>query len=646
MYNFRKIIIFIIAFKTPYKTYTRSSCMKIDMSLKKKIVLLGATVFVGLSLIIISSVISSTKLTNLFQDKELTLNIKAEMLQLRKSEKDFMMRNDTKYAEEFKTHIDILDENLDQLVIHYPENKALSGIIDNLKEYETQFISLVELKKQIGLNEKEGYYGNLRQKVHEVEDFSNKLGLTAVTRDMLMLRRHEKDFMLRRNMKYKDSFEQDFNKLISSVKSNVADKATADQMIGLSNEYRNNFLKLVEKEKEFGLQSTDGEQGKMRSVAHNLEQNVNTAIDHFSEEITAKEKINRILNTTIISIVVVILTVIILALLKNIIELINRLAATTKDLLQFGNLESSETAEQKCEISTISILLERFKQKVYNTMTVVKSSSHSVASGSTQLSAATEELSSTFTSQSEQMTASAGAMEEMTASSKLVIDNIEQSATMNIRTLTSTETGRKKLDTLLMNINNIEQDTKKLSATIRELSGSSEEIGNILVVINDIADQTNLLALNAAIEAARAGEAGRGFAVVADEVRKLAEKTQQAIKNISDIINTLVKDTRYASEDMERAAHTVTQVFTAANEAGRSFNEITDTIHELNRTNNNIEVAVKEQVEAIQNINDSFQVLVSGIEESNAAVIEIGHTVNDLQKQSEDLNSLIKEFNI
>ncbi|WP_277656580.1 methyl-accepting chemotaxis protein [Seleniivibrio woodruffii] len=620
--------------------------MKIDMSLKKKIVLLGATVFVGLSLIIISSVISSTKLTNLFQDKELTLNIKAEMLQLRKSEKDFMMRNDTKYAEEFKTHIDILDENLDQLVIHYPENKALSGIIDNLKEYETQFISLVELKKQIGLNEKEGYYGNLRQKVHEVEDFSNKLGLTAVTRDMLMLRRHEKDFMLRRNMKYKDSFEQDFNKLISSVKSNVADKATADQMIGLSNEYRNNFLKLVEKEKEFGLQSTDGEQGKMRSVAHNLEQNVNTAIDHFSEEITAKEKINRILNTTIISIVVVILTVIILALLKNIIELINRLAATTKDLLQFGNLESSETAEQKCEISTISILLERFKQKVYNTMTVVKSSSHSVASGSTQLSAATEELSSTFTSQSEQMTASAGAMEEMTASSKLVIDNIEQSATMNIRTLTSTETGRKKLDTLLMNINNIEQDTKKLSATIRELSGSSEEIGNILVVINDIADQTNLLALNAAIEAARAGEAGRGFAVVADEVRKLAEKTQQAIKNISDIINTLVKDTRYASEDMERAAHTVTQVFTAANEAGRSFNEITDTIHELNRTNNNIEVAVKEQVEAIQNINDSFQVLVSGIEESNAAVIEIGHTVNDLQKQSEDLNSLIKEFNI
>ncbi|TCK59936.1 methyl-accepting chemotaxis protein [Seleniivibrio woodruffii] len=620
--------------------------MKIDMSLKKKIVLLGATVFVGLSLIIISSVISSTKLTNLFQDKELTLNIKAEMLQLRKSEKDFMMRNDTKYAEEFKTHIDILDENLDQLVIHYPENKALSGIIDNLKEYETQFISLVELKKQIGLNEKEGYYGNLRQKVHEVEDFSNKLGLTAVTRDMLMLRRHEKDFMLRRNMKYKDSFEQDFNKLISSVKSNVADKATADQMIGLSNEYRNNFLKLVEKEKEFGLQSTDGEQGKMRSAAHNLEQNVNTAIDHFSEEITAKEKINRILNTTIISIVVVILTVIILALLKNIIELINRLAATTKDLLQFGNLESSETAEQKCEISTISILLERFKQKVYNTMTVVKSSSHSVASGSTQLSAATEELSSTFTSQSEQMTASAGAMEEMTASSKLVIDNIEQSATMNIRTLTSTETGRKKLDTLLMNINNIEQDTKKLSATIRELSGSSEEIGNILVVINDIADQTNLLALNAAIEAARAGEAGRGFAVVADEVRKLAEKTQQAIKNISDIINTLVKDTRYASEDMERAAHTVTQVFTAANEAGRSFNEITDTIHELNRTNNNIEVAVKEQVEAIQNINDSFQVLVSGIEESNAAVIEIGHTVNDLQKQSEDLNSLIKEFNI
>ena len=55
---------------------------------------------------------------------------------------------------------------------------------------------------KLGLNEKLGLTGALRAAVHDIETRLKEINDPRLTIWMLMMRRHEKDFMLRRDQKY------------------------------------------------------------------------------------------------------------------------------------------------------------------------------------------------------------------------------------------------------------------------------------------------------------------------------------------------------------------------------------------------------------------------------------------------------------
>jgi len=133
------------------------------------------------------------------------------------------------------------------------------------------------------------------------------------------------------------------------------------------------------------------------------------------------------------------------------------------------------------------------------------------------------------------------------------------------------------------------------SKVVNTLSDNSANIEGILDVIRGIAEQTNLLALNAAIEAARAGEQGRGFAVVADEVRTLAQKTQESISEITNIIEAIQTGASDVVKVMTTSNEKGDLVVTLTAESSQSLSLIVSSINEIVDTNNQVAVGAEEQ---------------------------------------------------
>src|SRR5690349_14995789 len=145
---------------------------------------------------------------------ELSSKIEIELLEARRAEKDFLLRNDQKMAEANErigraaaADINTLQQSLQRAgrsdLAHQVE--AMSGA---LRRYQSHFASVAEEKTRLGLDEKSGLEGRLRNSVHDIEAKVNQLQQLELGFTMLMMRRHEKDFMLRRDAKYAEEMKK------------------------------------------------------------------------------------------------------------------------------------------------------------------------------------------------------------------------------------------------------------------------------------------------------------------------------------------------------------------------------------------------------------------------------------------------------
>ncbi len=173
--------------------------------------------------------------------------------------------------------------------------------------------------------------------------------------------------------------------------------------------------------------------------------------------------------------------------------------------------------------------------------------------------------------------------------------------------------------------------TEKANQQINDLSQSTQNIGEVVSLIKDIANQTNLLALNATIEAARAGEAGKGFAVVANEVKNLANQTAQATEDVTSQIETIQVETS------ETVAMIVSITKTII-DTEKLFQKLAQTI----RTRGS---AVKNMTQIANDGNQEMKNVIAELNNVTGVVVHSGEVAEALFEQVERLQGFSNQLN-
>lgn len=567
----------------------------LSLSIRIKLILINLTLLFGVGLYAYYEQASLNRLSSLEHAANENLSSSVDLLMLRRHEKDFLARRDTKYL----TRFDDTFEQLSGRINHLSETLSREELTANIQNAE-----IVSTLKQY-----QQQFHQLANQVNAINGLGSDTSLTALLnssrQELKIAVSEQQDFLLK--VALLELVEADLSYLASPSEETIESYQDALQRFSSYSSLPNAIVPIlaryqtrsdahVEGMTQLGLTASEGLRGSLRSNVHNTEKaitslqtEINSAIDDASTSI--KEQLH-MMGGAIVLLISALLFLIgrsILSRIKAINRLMAQIASGNGDLTVRMNAKGNdELAELANSFDMFISTLHGHIKDLAGVMGVLSESSCSSESAAVQSMKNAEQ-------QKLESESVATAVNELVMTTNEITANIESAAHNAERVKSEADKALDKTHATGDRIDSLAVSIEESQAQIMSLEEQSREINQVISTIQSIAEQTNLLALNAAIEAARAGESGRGFAVVADEVRQLSHMTNDSTHQIESTIQGLTQGISQTVAKMASSADQARTTNSHTHEVVTAIESISAQISEMFDMNTQIATASEEQ---------------------------------------------------
>ena len=614
-----------------------------------------------------------------------------QMLETRRSEKNFIIRHDKSYIDENAEILSAMFKQIDETKAKFKQH-ANKDQVDHMTrivhEYAAAFDSYVDLenkknlsmekmraqaceclaqaeairadqKKQLAEGMKDADMGSTQFRVFLDDKISKADDANRLIKWSIEVRKNEKEFIITNGDQVWKDKHQDLMAKIYKLSADLKSRfklgqniEQIDKVIAAAKTYNAAFDKFA------GLMKAQDDGDKLMVQAAQKAQEICNII-----RADQKSEMEAIFSNTTLLLIVSVLIALLAGITAGIVipraitNPVRKLVSASQTVAD-GDLTHDVEIKTGDEVGMLAVAFQKMVESLrglvgqaQDTAEKVSAISQELSSSAQEMNATTEEVSSTV----QQIATGSSKQAEATEKTSKIIEDISTTIKENasaaqaasavaVEAGQKAQAGRNATQKTVEKMGQVNSVINEAVGFVRDLKDRSQQIGRIVDVITGFANQTNLLSLNAAIEAARAGESGRGFAVVAEEVRKLAEASKKSAEEIADLIAEIQAKTEKTVTSIDSGSKEVTEGMEVVKKTAVVFEEIVKGAEEAGAMSQQVASSSQQMVEGIEKIVKAVEEVSATAEENASAVQEVSASTEEQTASMEQMASSAQEL--